>query len=125
MTSSPDHQCESPRSYDFVVLDGGNLIHSLSVGSMKGRSFGDFFSKVFLPRIIHECEAASRVDVVFDRYLPMSIKSAQEKGEVKVLDNVGQVQPREPFLLNSNNKSQLFNFLANKYVKYVSFTEIS
>ena len=37
MTSSPDHQCESPRSYDFVVLDGGNLIHSLSVGSMKGR----------------------------------------------------------------------------------------
>ena len=36
--------------------------------------------RYFLPRILHELDLSSRVDVVWDRYLPMSIKgSTREK----------------------------------------------
>ena len=79
------------------------------------------FFKVFLPRIIHECEPASRVDVVFDRYLPMSIKQCtrERRGESarqRVTGTAKAPGDWQKFLLNSDNKSELFNFLANMLV---------
>ena len=78
--STFDDEPVSPRLYEFIVCDGGYLIHTLSGKATKGETFDTYFEKIFLPRILYELDLSSRVGVGWNRYLPMSIKgSTREK----------------------------------------------
>jgi len=54
----------APDVYEVIVINGGALIHSLPGTSVQGKSFNEYFSKVFLPRILHDLKRATRVDIV-------------------------------------------------------------
>ena len=62
-----------PESHDAVIIDGGALIHSLSLRPSCS-TFDDYSSMVFGPRIRYELRSCNRLDIIWDRYLPMSIK---------------------------------------------------
>ena len=108
----------APKVYDFIVLDGGALIHSITGSSQKGTNFDAFYERVFFPRVLHDMNRTKRLDIVWDRYSQFSIKeSAREKrgkSTRKRVDGSAKV-PGEwhDFLLNPDNKNELFRFLSN------------
>ena len=95
--------------------------------TVQGKSFDEYFTNVFCPRILHELKRAARVDIVWDQYRTMTIKRAtREKrgtgtrqrisGRAKVPGNWHH------FLLNDDNKKELFSFLSTKLMQ-VQFQE--
>ena len=56
------------------VLDGPAVAHLLKPGTSK--SFDEYAMQVFLPYILSHFNQAKRVDVVWDRYICDSLKSA-------------------------------------------------
>ncbi len=71
-----DAELVAPDDYGVVVIDGGALIHSLPGTIVRGKTFAEYFTKVFCPRIQQELKRAARVDIVWDQYRSMSIKAA-------------------------------------------------
>ena len=56
------------------ILDGAAVVHFLSTDSVK--TFVEYADKVFIPFLLQQLQQACRVDCVWDRYLPHSIKEA-------------------------------------------------
>ena len=76
-TSSPisvDEELVAPDVYDFIIIDGGVLIHSLPGATVQGKTFDSYFDKVFCPRIDHDLKRSTRVDIVWDQYHALTIK---------------------------------------------------
>ena len=80
-TSNFDDEPVSPIVYDFIVFDGDYRILRWRLSypysdseSNKGETFSKYFEKVFFPRIVHGIGLARRLDIVWDRYNPMSVK---------------------------------------------------
>ena len=96
MSTTPNFDDEpvSPRHYDLVVFDGGYLIHTLSGKAIRGETFEKYCEKVFLPKILHELDFTSRADIVWDRYLPMSIKGSTREKRGPSVGNTSQAQPK-------------------------------
>ena len=106
---SVDEELVAPDVYGVIVIDAGALIHSLPGTPVQGKTFAEYFTKVFCPRIQHELKRATRVDIVWDQYRSMSIKATtREKrgndtrqrvsGSAKVPGNW------QNFLFNAENK---------------------
>uniref|UniRef100_UPI00358DF69B uncharacterized protein n=1 Tax=Myxine glutinosa TaxID=7769 RepID=UPI00358DF69B len=119
---SADEELVAPDDYGVIVIDGGALIHSLPGTTVQGKTFDEYFTKVFCPRIQHELKRAARVDIVWDQYRTMSIKATtREKrgtgtrqrvsGSAKVPGNW------QNFLANAENKKELFSFLSTSIVQ--------
>uniref|UniRef100_UPI00358E15C1 uncharacterized protein n=1 Tax=Myxine glutinosa TaxID=7769 RepID=UPI00358E15C1 len=119
---SADEELVAPDDYGVIVIDGGALIHSLPGTTVQGKTFDEYFTKVFCPRIQHELKRAARVDIVWDQYHTMSIKATtREKrgtgtrqrvsGSAKVPGNW------QNFLANAENKKELFSFLSTSIVQ--------
>ena len=51
--SSVDEELVAPDVCDFIIIDGGGLIHSLPGTNVIGMTFDSYFYKVFCPRVRH------------------------------------------------------------------------
>lgn len=65
---------EAPQFFDAVVLDGGNLIHSLAP-KPSVNTFDDFVSEMFCPYLRQQLRSWDELHVVWDRYFKKSIKA--------------------------------------------------
>ena len=73
-TSNFDDEPVSPMVYDFIVFDGGYLIHTLTRKATTKKPSAKILKKSFFPRMVHEIGLARRLDIDWDRYNPMSVK---------------------------------------------------
>ena len=55
------------------ILDGAAIVHMLKPGT--GKTFNDYSKKIFAPFIMERLKHVDRIDVVFDRYDPRSLKT--------------------------------------------------
>jgi len=111
-------QDELPRTVDCKIFDGAVLAHTLSAAT--ATTFDDYAQSMFLPFLLRELQyVRDRIDVVWDQYLPSSIKAStrERRGSGVCL----KVNPRtkipskwNDFLLDSSNKDELFSFLTQK-----------
>ena len=119
---SADVELAAPDDYEVIIIDGGALIHSLPGTTVHGKTFAEYFTKVFYPRIRHELNRAARVDVVWDQYHSMSIKATtREKrgnGTRQRVSRSAKVPGNwQNFLSNAENKKELFSFLSTSIVQ--------
>ena len=114
------NSCQQPDVLDppvtqALVLDGAAVVNMLKPRTAK--TFLEYGDQVFYPFIESKLRNVSRVDVVFDQYLPDSLKETarQKRGkgvrrcvseEIKIPSNW------QAFLCIDENKTKLFHFLA-------------
>ena len=68
-----------PTMYDCLILDGAVIVHFLPTEAV--RTLSEHAGKVFIPYVKKQLERATRVYVVWDTYVPDSLKeSTREKG---------------------------------------------
>ena len=108
-----------------MILDGAAVVHFLSTGSVK--TFAEYAQKVFIPFLLQLLQQAGRVDCVWDRYLPQSIKEATREhrghgARTKVSHQTKMLKKWRDFLKVSMNKQELFSFLA-AYVSEMTIPE--
>eukprot|EP00745_Piridium_sociabile_P034704 TRINITY_DN5991_c0_g1_i13.p1 TRINITY_DN5991_c0_g1~~TRINITY_DN5991_c0_g1_i13.p1 ORF type:complete len:843 (-),score=177.10 TRINITY_DN5991_c0_g1_i13:511-3039(-) len=116
---SVDDELVAPDVYDFIVIDGGVLIHSLPGTAVQGKTFDAYFDKVFCPRVRHDLNRSTRVDIVWDDYRALTIKGGtREKrgtGTRQRVSGTAKIPGNwQTFLANSDNKKELFSFLSKK-----------
>jgi len=83
------------------------------------RTFQDYGEIVFAPYISAQLEKSSRIDLVWDVYLPASLKAStrQKRGKsMKKMVAPSTVMPKnwKDFLRVNENKTELFAFLSRK-----------
>jgi len=107
-----------------VIIDGAALIHKLRPDHSLHRKFEDYALKLFLPYIEHmlEQDNCTRVDVVWDKYLPDSLKGSMRikrgSGTRRRVEPHNSIPPNwENFLREEKNKEELFRYLATTVVK--------
>lgn len=71
---SDNEEKVAPDRYDFIVIDGGALIHSLPGTTVQGKTFESYFDRVFCPRVQRDFKRSTRVDIVWDQYRVLTIK---------------------------------------------------
>lgn len=116
---SVDEELVAPDVYDFIIIDGGVLIHSLPGTTVQGKTFDSYFDKVFCPRVRHDLKRLTRVDVVWDQYRALTIKGGtREKrgtGIRQRISGTAKIPGKwQNFLANVDNKKELFSFLSKK-----------
>lgn len=109
----------APDVYDFIIIDGGALIHSLPSATVQGKTFDSYFDKVFCPRVRHDLNRSTRVDIVWDQYHTLTIKgNTREKrgtGTRQRISGTAKIPGNwQNFLANIDNKKELFSFLSKK-----------
>ena len=97
------------------VLDGLTLVHMLM--PHKCKFFDDYAGKVFLPQMLKKLESVDRLNIIWDRYLPQSLKQAarQKRGSschVQVRQCTPILSNWGTFLELEQNKTKPFHFLA-------------
>ena len=71
-------QPEPPTICDCQVLDGAAIVHFLPVTGVA--TFNDYAQNVFIPYLQKQLQSSTRIDIVWDTYLPDSLKeSTREK----------------------------------------------
>ena len=102
---------------DAKVLDGAAIVQMLIPKVAK--TFQDYADNVFIPYILRQLETVSRIDVVWDLYLPGSLKAATREKRGSGLRR--RVSPKaaipgnwKGFLRVDENKEELFQLLATK-----------
>ena len=112
-------QPEPPPKFDCRICDGAVIVHCLPVtGAI---TFDDYADNVFIPYL--RGQDSRRVDVVWDAYVPDSLKeSTREKRGKGVRRKVAGGTKLPPkwiqFLRDSANKQELFAFLTLKVAAY-------
>jgi hypothetical protein len=105
----------TPPDVDAIILDGSVVVNMLKPCNVT--TFGDYVSHVFMPYIYSHLSSCNRVDVVWDRYEPDSIKGlarAKRGSGVRQQVNSSAPVPRNwhEFLRCDDNKTALFSFIA-------------
>ena len=100
---------------DAAVLDGAAVVNMLAPQNCK--TFEEYVHRVFLPYIMMHVHKVKRVDIVWDRYFPNSLKSSTR--EIRGSGIHKRVTPSttmpsnwQAFLRDSQNKEELFKYLA-------------
>ena len=109
---------------DATVLDGAFIVHKLK--PLNSRTFEEYAMNIFKPFILRELNKVERLDVIWDRYFPDSLKqSTREKRK-----HLGTAQRRrvlsgspvpsnwDSFLRIDANKDELFHFLSESMETY-------
>ena len=109
-----DTAYDSP-DVDMKVIDGPVLVNLLP--PEKAKTFNDYKTDVFPPYIVSQASTVRRLDIVWGRYLPDSLKHStrEARGQGvrrRVLPNCTIPENWSSFLRNENNKTELFTFLA-------------
>jgi hypothetical protein len=102
---------------DAIILDGSVVVNMLKPG--KETTFGEYIANVFMPYIYSHLSNNKRVDVVWDRYEPSSIKGlARAKRGFGIRQQVNSSAPVprnwHKFLRCDDNKTALFRFIAEE-----------
>ena len=107
----------TPSAY---LIDGMSLIQKLKVDHL---TFGEI-AEMALSRVLREGEGSSRIDVVFDVYRDLSIKSVERElrseGDFITFKNLSsgqKVKQFRSFLQNSQNKTSLIKFVVDYWIK--------
>lgn len=102
---------------DAILLDGAAIINMLPPGA--ATTFIEYSETVFLPYVQSQLRKANRVDIVWDEYIPNSLKSMARQKRGKGTRR--RVQPetkipgnRKAFLRIDENKMELFAFVAKQ-----------
>ena len=106
---------------DVIILNGAAVIN-MPVGA---KTFQDYAMLVFLPYIKAQLARVTRVDIIWDIYIPDSLKStARENRGNGVRRRVAAANSIpgnwQEFLRVDENKTELFNFLAHEVVENLS-----
>ena len=122
-----DEEEEPPTFFDAVIIDGGNMIHTLAP-SGGNTTFGEFAKNRFCLAIQRELYKTSRLDVVWDRYFLDSIKEqTREKRGTGLRKRVTSdaIVPTDfkKFLRVSENKTELFLFLSTEAMKICTLSD--
>ena len=85
-------------------------------------TFGEYAKEVFIPFVLSHYKYATRMDLVWDRYLPNSLKSMtrEKRGKVvhrRVGTSVAVPGQWQNFLRVDENKTELFNYLSKEIIK--------
>ena len=100
---------------DVKIIDAAVVVNMLPPGISK--YFKDYATYVFVPYIIKQAQYTKRVDLVWDRYLPTSLKQGtrETRGSGvrrRVCKNSAIPANWKSFLRSEDNKTELFHFLA-------------
>jgi len=114
MPEADDDSMETPRAFDCKIVDGAVIIHALP--RMSAKTFEEYSTKVFVPYILQQLETSARLDIVWDTYIPDSLKVAtrQRRGtgnRIKVGHQTKLPSKWEEFLKVDENKQELFDYL--------------
>eukprot|EP00745_Piridium_sociabile_P026562 TRINITY_DN4240_c0_g2_i9.p1 TRINITY_DN4240_c0_g2~~TRINITY_DN4240_c0_g2_i9.p1 ORF type:complete len:1084 (-),score=281.98 TRINITY_DN4240_c0_g2_i9:490-3741(-) len=111
--TSPETEPEA----DTIIIDGSALVNSLPPRSSK--TFEDYAVLDVLPTIQTHSTKYKRTDIVFDVYRPSSLKAETRakrgRGVRRRVTSNGKIPSNwRNFLRDNDNKTELFNFLADK-----------
>lgn len=103
---------------DVKLLDGAAVVHFLPP-TTNIVTFDDYADHVFIPHINKQLESCKRVDVVWDKYNPTSLKEATREKRGKGVRRKCEGRNKLPlkwadFLKDPTNKQELFAFLSKK-----------
>ena len=115
-------QPEPPLTYDCIVLDGAVIVHLLPTAEVS--TFSEYADKVFIPYLIKQLDHSTRIDIVWDTYLPDSLKESTREKRGKGVRRKVSSHAKLPsnwmdFLRNPSNKDELFAFLTSKIAHFV------
>ncbi|CAB3998852.1 Hypothetical predicted protein [Paramuricea clavata] len=104
---------------DATILDGAAVVQMLNPGTSK--TFQEYGERVFTPYIAAQFQKSHRVDLVWDLYLPASLKAStrQKRGKgtrKRVAPSTAMPKNWKNFLRVDQNKTELFTFLSQKVV---------
>ena len=113
--SPPDKQSE----YNAIIIDGSSLVYSLSANTSK--NFEEYAVQDVVPKIQMYSSKYERTDIIFDVYWTSSLKAETRsnrgmEGRRRVTDKAKVPPNWKSFLRDSDNKNELFRFLADKIV---------
>ncbi len=119
----PDTEPEA----DAIIIDGSALVNSLHPRTSK--TFDDYARVNVLPIIQAFSAKYRRTDIVFDVYLPSSLKSETRSKRGKgvrrrVAGSNKMPKNWQSFLRDDNNKTELFHFLADKIAEIHSMNVV-
>lgn len=102
---------------EVLLLDGAAIVNMLKPGASK--TFQEYCGLVFLPYVTNQLRHVDRVDVVWDRYFPGSLKDSARSKRGKGVRRQVRPNTRIPgnwaaFLRVDENKEELFHYLAEQ-----------
>jgi len=111
-TEAPEVTC--------IIFDGAAIVQMLNPGTAK--TFGEYAKDVFIPFVLSQYKSATRLDLMWDRYLPGSLKSMTRERRGKgvrrrVGASVAVPGQWQNFLHVDENKTELFSFLSTEIIK--------
>ena len=101
-----------------MLIDGAALVNTLkSSGACK--AFSDYANQVYLRYISNQLQSVQRVDIIWDRYIPNSLKAQTRGKRGSGVRRRVEVDARLPanwgeFLKVDSNKTELFRYLADQ-----------
>ena len=109
-------QAQRP-SLEALLLDGAAIVKMIKPGASK--TFQEYSETVFLPYVTNQLRNVERADVVWDRYLPGSLKDSARSKRGKGIRRRVRPDTRIPgnwtaFLRVDENKEELFLYLAEQ-----------
>lgn len=113
----PSEQLDPPEHFQCRILDGAVVVHCLPTTG--AATFNEYADQVFIPHLLRQLHHSDRVDVVWDMYVPDSLKeSTREKrgtGTRRKVSGQAKLPPNWlQFLRDPTNKAELFQFLTTK-----------
>jgi len=105
-------------SVEAEVLDGAAIVHMLPPRGIR-TNFSDYAGLVFIPHIRQRLQHVQRLDIVWNRYMPDSLKQSTRESRGsgrrrKVTETTPLPRNWQSFLQADSNKAELFEFLANR-----------
>ena len=109
-----------------TVLDGAAIVKMLKPGSAS--NFAEYASQIFTPYVCSKFQNASRVDLVWDKYMEDTLKGTTRAKRGKGMRRrvvAGALLPSNwmDFLRVDGNKTDLFKFLSNALLDSFSVKE--
>ena len=97
-----------------MVLDGAVIVNLLMPS--ESQTFNDYSKNVFTSYILQQFKRVSRLDLIWDQYLPNSLKDTTRQkrgtGIERRVTPTGKIPSNwQDFLKVGRNKTELFNFL--------------
>ena len=108
-------------NYDCIILDGAAIVHSLPTAAAK--TFTEYADDIFIPYLSKQLHATTRLDVVWDTYIPDSLKESTRDKRGKGIRRKVSGLTKLPgnwmdFLHVPKNKEELFAFLTSRVSEF-------
>ena len=96
---------------------------------MECKTFADYTNKIFIPYLQNQLKSIQRLDIVWDRYIPNSLKNSTRENlgqSVRRKVTADGVLPKNwnSFLRCNDNKKELFPFLSKAVIKQITTPQI-